>query len=38
MKKALLLLLVILFLGAWIGEKMVQDPGYVLVSYNSTTI
>nr|WP_067290879.1 heme biosynthesis HemY N-terminal domain-containing protein [Marinobacterium profundum] len=38
MKRGLLLLLFILFAGAWLGEKMVQDPGYVLVSYNSTTI
>ncbi len=38
MKRGLLLLLIILFAGAWLGEKMVQDPGYVLVSYNSTTI
>ncbi len=38
MKRGLLLLLFILLGGAWIGEKMVQDPGYVLISYNRTTI
>lgn len=38
MKRGLLLLLVILFAGAWLGEKMVQDPGYVLISYDRTTI
>ena len=38
MKRGLLLLLVILFAGAWLGEKMVQDPGYVLLSYNGTTV
>ncbi|MFC6670869.1 heme biosynthesis protein HemY [Marinobacterium aestuariivivens] len=38
MKRRLLLLLVILFVGAWVGEKMVQDPGYVLVAYDNTTV
>jgi HemY protein len=38
MKRLLLLLLLILAAGAWIGEKMVQDPGYVLVAYNESTI
>ncbi len=38
MKRGLLLLLVILFAGAWLGEKMVQDPGYVLLSYDGTTV
>lgn len=38
MKKLFVLLVLVLFGGAWIGEKMVQDPGYVLVSYNQTTI
>jgi HemY protein len=38
MKRGLLLLLIILFAGAWLGEKMVQDPGYVLLSYNGTTV
>ncbi|GGO87774.1 hypothetical protein GCM10011348_41730 [Marinobacterium nitratireducens] len=38
MKRRLLLLFIVLFVGAWVGEKMVQDPGYVLVAYDSTTI
>jgi HemY protein len=38
MKRLLLLLLLVLAVGAWIGEKMVQDPGYVLIAYNGTTI
>ncbi|MGB1237799.1 MAG: heme biosynthesis HemY N-terminal domain-containing protein [Pseudomonadales bacterium] len=38
MKKLLILLFVILAAGAWVGEKMVQDPGYVLISYNNTTV
>ncbi|NVK43842.1 MAG: tetratricopeptide repeat protein [Oceanospirillaceae bacterium] len=38
MKRRLLLLFVVLFVGAWVGEKMVQDPGYVLVAYDNTTI
>ncbi|QEQ98104.1 heme biosynthesis HemY N-terminal domain-containing protein [Neptunomonas concharum] len=38
MKKLFLLLLIVLALGAWVGEKMVQDPGYVLIAYNESTI
>lgn len=38
MKRLFLLLLIALAVGAWVGEKMVQDPGYVLLSYNETTI
>lgn len=38
MKKLFLLMVLVLVGGAWIGEKMVQDPGYVLLSYNQTTI
>ncbi|WP_286240434.1 heme biosynthesis HemY N-terminal domain-containing protein [Neptuniibacter halophilus] len=38
MKKLFLLLLVILAAGAFIGELMVKDPGYVLIAYNQTTI
>jgi HemY protein len=38
MKRLLLLLLIVLAVGTWIGEKMVQDPGYVLIEYSGTTI
>lgn len=38
MKRLFLLLLVVLAAGAWIGEKMVKDPGYVLISYDESTI
>lgn len=38
MKKLLLLLLLFLLAGAWIGQKMLQDSGYVLIAYNQTTI
>ena len=38
MKKLFVLLLVILAAGAWIGQLMVQDPGYVLIAFNQTTI
>jgi len=38
MKRLLLLFLVVLAAGAWVGEKMVQDPGYAMLAYNGTTI
>lgn len=38
MKKLFVLLLLVLALGAWVGEKMVQDPGYVLLAYNESTL
>lgn len=38
MKRLFLLLLAILAAGAWIGEKMVKDPGYVLISYDESTM
>lgn len=38
MKKLFLLLLLVLAAGAWVGEKMIQDSGYVLIAYNQTTI
>ncbi|WP_027857484.1 heme biosynthesis HemY N-terminal domain-containing protein [Marinobacterium jannaschii] len=38
MKKLFLFLLIMLVAGAWIGEKMVQDPGYVLLAYNESTL
>lgn len=38
MKKLFLLLLLILAAGAWVGEKMIKDSGYVLIAYDQTTI
>lgn len=38
MKKLLILLLLILFAGAWLGQQMIQDSGYTLIAYNNTTI
>lgn len=38
MKRLFLLLLIVLAAGAWIGEKMVKDPGYVLITYSETSI
>ena len=38
MKKLFILLLVIMFAGAWIGQKMIQDSGYTLLAYGQTTI
>lgn len=38
MKKLFILLLFVLAAGTWIGQMMVQDPGYVLVAFNQTTI
>ena len=38
MKLVLILLFIVLAGGAFVGEKMVQDPGYVLLSYNNSTI
>jgi HemY protein len=38
MKRLFLLLLAVLAAGAWVGEKMVKDPGYVLISYDESTI
>ena len=38
MKRLFLLLLAILAAGAWVGEKMVKDPGYVLISYDESTM
>ncbi|MFW1678070.1 heme biosynthesis HemY N-terminal domain-containing protein [Pontibacter sp. JAM-7] len=38
MKKLFLLLLVLLAVGAWLGQKMVEDSGYVLLAYKNTTI
>lgn len=38
MKKLFLLLLLVLAAGAWVGEKMIQDSGYVLIAYDQTTV
>jgi len=38
MKKLFLLLLIMLAAGAWLGEKMIKDSGYVLIAYDKTTI
>lgn len=38
MKILFLLLLVILGAGAFVGELMIKDSGYVLIAYNQTTI
>ncbi len=38
MKRLLLLLLAILFVGAWVGQKMIQDSGYTLLAYGDTTV
>ncbi|MBY4676911.1 heme biosynthesis HemY N-terminal domain-containing protein [Marinobacterium arenosum] len=38
MKKLFALLILVLFVGAWLGQKMVQDSGYVLIAYDQTTV
>lgn len=38
MKKILILLLLIMFAGAWVGQLMIQDSGYTLIAYNNVTI
>lgn len=38
MKKLFIYLLIFLVLGAWLGQLMVQDPGYVLLAYKQTTV
>jgi HemY protein len=38
MKRVLIILFIVLAGGAYLGEKMVQDPGYVLLSYQNVTI
>ena len=38
MKKLFVILLILLVAGAWVGQLMVQDPGYVLLAYKQTTI
>lgn len=38
MKKIFLLLLIVLGVGALVGELMVKDPGYILIAYNKTSI
>jgi len=38
MKKLFLLLLILLLAGAWLGQLMIQDAGYVLLAYQHTTV
>ena len=38
MKLLLVFVLIVLLAGAVVGELIVQDPGYVLLSYQTTTI
>ncbi len=38
MKRVLIILFIVLAGGAYLGEKMVQDPGYVLLSYQNVTV
>lgn len=38
MKRFFILLLILLLAGAWLGQLMVQDPGYVLLAYKETTV
>lgn len=38
MKKLFIFLLIFLVAGAWLGQMMVQDPGYVLLAYKQTTV
>lgn len=38
MKRLFLLLLLVLVVGAWTGQMMVTDSGYVLLAYNNTTV
>ncbi len=38
MKRLVLLCLILLVAGAWLGEKMIQDPGYALFAYKDTTV
>lgn len=38
MKRLFILLLLVLVAGAWTGQMMVADSGYVLLAYNNTTV
>jgi HemY protein len=38
MKRIFILLLIIMFAGTWLGQKMIQDSGYTLFAYGQTTI
>ncbi|GGK84300.1 heme biosynthesis HemY N-terminal domain-containing protein [Amphritea balenae] len=38
MKRLFILLLVLMFAGAWVGQMMIQDSGYTLLAYGQTTI
>ena len=38
MKRFLLLLAALLLIGAWVGQAMMDDSGYVLIAYKTTSI
>ena len=38
MRRFLILLVILLVAGAWIGQAMVEDTGYVLIAYKQTSI
>ncbi len=38
MKRFLLLLAALLLIGAWVGQAMMEDSGYVLIAYKTTSI
>lgn len=38
MKRLFVLLILVLVAGAWAGQLMIQDSGYVLLAYNQTTV
>lgn len=38
MKKLILLLLLVLVASVWAAGKIMQDPGYLLISYQNTTV
>jgi len=38
MKRVLILLLLVVLLGLWVGDLALQDSGYLLLSYQNTTL
>ena len=38
MKKLFILILLVLAASAWVTGKIIQDPGYLLISYQNTTV
>lgn len=38
MRRFLILLVILLVAGAWLGQAMVEDTGYVLIAYKQTSI